>query len=69
MPVIDRSKFSNADDEYTPGQRRVIDARLAESEDDLKRGRTYGPFNTAQEMISSMKAQLRKRSAVKKAKL
>ena len=30
--VIDRSKFSNADDEYTPAQRRVINASLAEAE-------------------------------------
>jgi AbrB family looped-hinge helix DNA binding protein len=66
--TVDRSKFSNADDEYTPAQRRIIDARLAESEEDLKRGRTFGPFNTAEEMIASMKAQLKKRSVVKKAK-
>src|ERR1700730_9018448 len=57
--TVDRSKFSNSDDEYTPAQRRIIDARLAESEEDLKRGRTFGPFNTAEEMITSMKAQLR----------
>jgi bifunctional DNA-binding transcriptional regulator/antitoxin component of YhaV-PrlF toxin-antitoxin module len=67
--AIDRSKFSNADDDYTPEQRRVIDARLAESAEELKRGRTFGPFKTAEEMIASMKAQLRRRSAVKKAKL
>jgi hypothetical protein len=62
--AIDRSKFSNADHEYTPEQRRIIDARLAESEEDLKRGRAFDPFNTAEEMIASMRAQLRKRSAV-----
>ena len=67
--AIDRSKFPNADDEYTPEQRRLIDARLAESAEELKRGRTFGPFKTAEEMIASMKAQLRRRSAVKKAKL
>ena len=66
--VIDRSKFGNADDEYTPEQRRLIDARLAESEEDLKKGRTFGPFNTASEMIASMKAELKKRAAAKKAK-
>jgi AbrB family looped-hinge helix DNA binding protein len=27
--VIDRSRFSAADDEYTPAQRRIIDASLA----------------------------------------
>ena len=58
--VIDRAKFPNADDEYTPAQRRVIDARLAESEDDVKKGRTSGPFNSAAEMISHMKGQLKK---------
>jgi hypothetical protein len=57
--AIDRSKFSNADDEYTPEQRQIIDARLAESAEDLKRGRTFGPFNTAEEMIASIKARLR----------
>ena len=66
--VTDRSKFPTADDEYTPEQRRIMDARLAESEDDLKKGRTFGPFNTADEMIASMKHQLQKRAAAKKAK-
>ncbi len=66
--VIDRSKFPTAGGEYTPAQRRVIDARLAESEKDLKNGRTFGPFNTADEMIASMKEQLRKRAAAKKVK-
>lgn len=54
--VIDRSQFPNADDEYTPEQRRIIDARLAKSEEDLKNGRTYGPFNTADEMVAHIKA-------------
>src|ERR1022692_237959 len=38
--VIDRSKFPNADDEYTPEQRRIINARLDEAE----KGPFYGPF-------------------------
>src|ERR1022692_4498516 len=50
--VIDRSKFPAADDEYTPAQRRAIDARLAKSEADFKAGRTQGPFNTADEAIA-----------------
>ena len=69
--VTDRSKFPTADDEYTPEQRRIMDARLAESQDDLKKGRTFGPFNTADDMIASMKRQLRqlrKRAAAKRAK-
>jgi hypothetical protein len=66
--AMDPSKFSNADDEYTAEQRRIVDARLAESAEELQRGRTFGPFNTAEEMAPSMKAQLRKRSATKKSK-
>ena len=61
-------KLPSADDEYTPEQRRIIDARLAESEEDLKKGRTYGPFNTAKEMIASMEKQLKKRASGKKTK-
>jgi len=69
--VTDRSKIPTADDEYAPEQRRIMDARLAESEDNLKKGRTFGPFNTADEMIASMKhqlRQLRKKAAAKRAK-
>jgi AbrB family looped-hinge helix DNA binding protein len=60
--VVDRYKFPNADDEYTPAQRRVIDARLDESEEDLKKGRTAGPFRSASEMIAHMKGELKKRA-------
>ena len=66
--VIDRSQFPHADDEYTPEQRRIIDARLAKSEEDLKKGRSYGPFNTADEMIAHMKGELKKRDAANKPK-
>jgi len=50
-PLIDRSKFPTADDEYTPEQRRIIDARLAESTKDIRAGRLYGPFETHEEMV------------------
>jgi AbrB family looped-hinge helix DNA binding protein len=62
--VIDRSKFPTADDEYTPAQRRIIDARL----DEAMKGRSYGPFDTADEMIAHMKGQLKKRVPGKKSK-
>ena len=52
--VIDRSQFPNADDEYTPAQRRVIDARLAKSQKEYKQGRSFGPFNRAEDMIASL---------------
>ena len=45
----DRSKFPSAENDYTPGQRRIIDARLAEGLADVKAGRVHGPFASAQE--------------------
>lgn len=51
-------EFPNADDEYTPAQRRVIDARLAKA----MKGPFYGPFDTVAEMIADMKARTKKRS-------
>jgi bifunctional DNA-binding transcriptional regulator/antitoxin component of YhaV-PrlF toxin-antitoxin module len=62
------SKLPSAEDEYTPEQRRTIDARLAEGLADIKAGRTYGPFNTADEMIAHMKAQIKKRAPTRKQK-
>src|SRR5579859_5456470 len=62
---VDRSKFPSADDEYTPAQRRVIDARLAEAEDDIKLGRVHGPFNTHEAMMTFLNSGVRKRRAAK----
>ena len=64
--VIDRSRFPAADEEYTRAQRRIIDARLAKSDEDIQHGRTYGPFNTAEEMAASIEANIRKLRAAKK---
>src|SRR5260370_11505097 len=44
--VIDRSKFPTADDDYTPEQRRLINARLDEGE----KGPYYGPFKSGPEV-------------------
>lgn len=52
--VIDRSYFQNADDEYTPAQRRIIDARLAKSDEDIKHGRVYGPFDTHEKFLAAL---------------
>ena len=62
--IIDRSKFPTADDEYTPEQRRIIDARL----DKAEKGPFHGPFNTADEMIAHMQSQLKKKASAKKPK-
>ena len=56
------------DDEYTPEQRRMIDARLAEGLADIKAGRTFGPFDNADEMIAHMRAGLQKRVIATKVK-
>src|SRR6266478_6273875 len=50
-------KLSSADDEYTPAERRILDAQLAEDLADIKAGRTAGPFNSADEMIADMKGE------------
>lgn len=55
--LIDRSRFPTADDEYTPAQRRVIDARLAESTEDIKKGRVHGPFETHEEMSEFLRGR------------
>jgi AbrB family looped-hinge helix DNA binding protein len=55
--VIDRSKFPTADDEYTPAQRRAIDARLAKSDEDIKHGRMHGPFDTHEEFLAALHKQ------------
>jgi AbrB family looped-hinge helix DNA binding protein len=53
--VIDRSKFPTADDEYTPEQRRVVNARLAEAE----KGPYYGPFKSGAEVAAFLKKRMR----------
>jgi len=52
--VIDRSKFPNADDEYTPKQRRLIDAELAEGLADIKAGRVSKAFSDHGEFIADL---------------
>ena len=51
-----------ADDEYTPEQRKIIDARL----DKARKSRYYGPFNTAEEAIAHMKQRLKKSASAQK---
>jgi AbrB family looped-hinge helix DNA binding protein len=54
--VIDRG-------EYTPAQRRWIDAQLAKSIAEHKEGKSYGPFHTHQEMIDFLHQQMRQSRA------
>src|SRR3989442_2336366 len=59
-------KLPTADDEYTPQQRRIIDARLAQSAEDVKQGRTYGPFDSADVAIKFLHKEIRVRKTSKK---
>ena len=52
--VVDRSQFPNADKEYTPAQRRIIDARLAKADVDIKAGRMSEAFSSHEEFIASL---------------
>jgi len=63
--VIDRSQFPTADDEYTPAQRRVIDARLAKSDADIKAGRVSKAFTNADEFLADLHKESAKLSARK----
>jgi bifunctional DNA-binding transcriptional regulator/antitoxin component of YhaV-PrlF toxin-antitoxin module len=49
-------KLPSADDEYTPAQRRIVDAQLAEGLEDIAKGRVSPRFNTVDEMLASMKS-------------
>jgi hypothetical protein len=53
-------KPPSADDEYTPEQRRIIDAQLAEGLADVKAGRVHGPFATHAEFIASLHKETKK---------
>lgn len=55
-------KLPSADGEYTPPQRRVIDARLAEA----RKGPYYGPFETADEAIRFIRKKIRHRKRIKR---
>jgi hypothetical protein len=50
-----------AGDEYTPAQRRIIDARLAEA----RKGPYHGPFETAEEAIRFIRKEIRNRKVTK----
>jgi AbrB family looped-hinge helix DNA binding protein len=58
--VLDRSKFPNADDEYTPAQRRAIDRGIAQSLKEIDQGRSYGPFDSHAAFVSSLRSESKK---------
>src|ERR1700685_628075 len=51
-----------AEEEYTPEQRRAVDAQLAPGLADIEAGRVSGPFATHKEFIASLNLKARKLS-------
>ena len=51
-----------------PAGSRTVDTRLAKGLADINAGRTFGPFDNADQMIAHMKGQLKKRAPAKKTK-
>ena len=64
--VIDRASFLNGDGEYNPAQRRLINARLAKADKEIKSGGPFGPFDNADDTIASIEPELKKRAAGRK---
>ena len=59
-------ELPSAADEYTPEQRRIIDARLAKADEDIKQGRVYGPFDDVEDAIQFLRKEIKARKATKR---
>ncbi|MGH9648330.1 MAG: hypothetical protein ACRD4E_16115 [Bryobacteraceae bacterium] len=55
------ARVPSAEDENTPAQRRAILAEIAEAQ----KGPYYGPFDTADAAVKSLRKEIRKRKALK----
>jgi len=55
-------ELPTADDEYTPAQRRAIDARLRQA----RKSRPYGPFETADDAIKFLRGEIKRRNAIRR---
>jgi AbrB family looped-hinge helix DNA binding protein len=44
----------------------LIDRRIEEGLEDIRRGRTYGPFDTADQMIESLQRNMKERAKARK---
>jgi predicted transcriptional regulator len=62
----ERRTLGRLADEYTPAQRRAIDADIAASMEDFKHGRFHGPFDTAEDASRYIERVAKERAAVKK---
>ena len=55
----------NADDEYTPAQRRIIDAQLAKGLADIKAGRVSKAYSDHAEFVADLHRAAKKLKAKK----
>jgi hypothetical protein len=53
-------KLPSAEDEYTPKQRRIIDARLDKAAEEVKKGHVSPAFETVAEFAAALKADAKK---------
>ena len=51
-------KVPSADDEYTPEQRRIVDRQIAKGLEDVRKGRTFGPFDTPDQAIRFLRKEI-----------
>ena len=63
--AIDQFSIPTADEEYTPAQRRIIDARLVMADADTEAGRVSKAFSDDGEFIAALHAEAARLSAKK----
>lgn len=60
------AKPESAEDEYTPEQRKRINARLKKALQDVEEGRFYGPFDSVAQLRDSVEQEIKKGNARKR---
>ena len=60
------ARFEKGKITLTP--KSLIDRRIEEGLEDIRRGRTYGPFDTANQMIESLQRNMKERAKANKTK-
>jgi bifunctional DNA-binding transcriptional regulator/antitoxin component of YhaV-PrlF toxin-antitoxin module len=60
------ARFEKGKITLTP--KSLIDRRIEEGLEDIRRGRTYGPFDTADQMIESLQRNMKERAKAEKTK-
>ena len=60
------ARFEKGKITLTP--KSLIDRRIDEGLEDIRRGRTYGPFDTADQMIDSLQRNMKERAKARKTK-